>query len=37
MIGAGAETSVLLATVTMFWIVALGIPIGILSAAKQGT
>ncbi len=36
-IGAGAETSVLLATVTMIWIIVLGIPIGILSAAKQGT
>lgn len=36
-IGNGAETSVLLATITMGWIVVLGIPIGVLSAAKQGT
>tara|TARA_B100001057_G_scaffold334550_1_gene335174 strand:- start:188 stop:1135 length:948 start_codon:yes stop_codon:yes gene_type:complete len=33
----GAETSILLATMTMFWIVLFGIPIGILSANKHGT
>lgn len=36
-IGNGAETSVLLASLTMVWIVGLGIPIGVLSAARQGT
>ena len=36
-IGDGAETSILLATMTMFWIVLFGIPIGILSATKHGT
>lgn len=33
----GAETSVLLALMTMFWIVLLGIPIGIWSATHHGT
>ncbi len=33
----GAETSVLLASITMFWIVVFGIPIGIISATRQGT
>lgn len=33
----GAETSILLALITMIWIVAFGIPIGILAAIRQGT
>lgn len=33
----GAETSVLLACVTMVWIVALGVPVGVLAAIRQGT
>lgn len=33
----GAETSVLLALMTMFWIVLLGIPIGIVSATFHGS
>jgi peptide/nickel transport system permease protein len=33
----GAETSILLATITMFWIVLFGVPIGILAAIRQGT
>lgn len=33
----GAETSILLALMTMFWIVVLGIPIGIWSATHHGT
>lgn len=33
----GAETSVLLALMTMFWIVLFGIPIGIWSATHHGT
>lgn len=32
----GAETSILLATMTMFWIVLFGVPIGILSAMYKG-
>lgn len=36
-IGDGAETSILLATMTMIWIIIFGIPIGILSATNQGT
>ncbi len=36
-IGDGAETSILLALMTMFWIVLLGIPIGIWSATHHGT
>jgi peptide/nickel transport system permease protein len=36
-IGDGAETSILLATMTMIWIIILGLPIGILSATKHGT
>lgn len=35
-IGRGAETSILLATMTMVWIVIFGIPIGVLSASYQG-
>ena len=33
----GAETSILLASMTMVWIIVLGIPIGVVSAARQGT
>ena len=33
----GAETSVLLALMTMFWIVLFGVPIGILSASMKGS
>lgn len=33
----GAETSVLLALMTMCWIIILGIPIGIISASTQGS
>ena len=33
----GAETSLLLACVTMVWIVALGVPVGVLAAIRQGT
>lgn len=33
----GAETSVLLALMTMCWIIIIGVPIGILSATTQGT
>jgi len=36
-IGNGAETSILLATMTMVWIIIIGLPIGILSATKHGT
>ena len=33
----GAETSILLATMTMVWIVLIGVPIGIVAATWQGT
>ncbi len=33
----GAETSLLLAGITMVWVVLIGIPIGMLSATRQGT
>ena len=33
----GAETSILLATMTMFWIVTFGVPIGIVSATRHGS
>ena len=36
-IGRGAETSILLAVMTMFWIVLFGIPIGIISASRHGS
>ena len=36
-IGSGAETSILLASMTMIWIILIGLPIGILSATKHGT
>ncbi|OSP55803.1 ABC transporter permease [Pseudoruegeria sp. SK021] len=32
----GAETSILLATMTMVWIVGFGIPVGVLAAIRQG-
>lgn len=32
----GAETSILLATMTMIWIVVIGVPIGIISAMNKG-
>lgn len=32
----GAETSILLATITMVWIVGFGIPVGVLAAIRQG-
>lgn len=33
----GAETSILLAVMTMFWIVIFGVPIGVVSATRHGT
>ena len=33
----GAETSILLALITMVWIITFGVPVGILSAIRQGT
>ncbi len=36
-IGSGAETSILLALMTMFWIVLFGVPIGIVSAIRHGS
>lgn len=33
----GAETSLLLAAVTMVWIVLIGVPIGVVAAMRQGT
>jgi len=36
-IAAGAETSILLAVMTMFWIVLLGVPIGIIAATRHGS
>lgn len=33
----GAETSLLLAVTTMLWIIVLGVPIGIMSAARNGS
>ncbi len=36
-IAGGAETSILLATMTMFWIVVFGVPIGIISATRHGS
>lgn len=33
----GAETSVLLATITMVWVVLIGIPIGMIAAMRHGT
>lgn len=35
-IGMGAETSVLLASVTMVWIVVIGLPIGVIAAMNRG-
>ena len=36
-IGDGAETSILLALITMVWIILLGIPLGIFAASYHGT
>ncbi|MCY4260795.1 MAG: ABC transporter permease [Rhodobacteraceae bacterium] len=36
-IAAGAETSILLAVMTMFWIVLFGVPIGIVAASHHGS
>ena len=36
-IGKGAETSILLAVMTMFWIVTFGVPVGVIAAMKKGT
>ena len=36
-IGNGASTSLLLASITMVWVILIGIPIGILSASLKGT
>ena len=36
-IGDGAETSILLALMTMFWIVVFGVPIGVISAVRRGS
>ncbi len=36
-IGRGAETSVLLASMTMVWIMLIGLPVGVLSASRQGS
>lgn len=33
----GAETSILLATITMIWVVVIGVPIGIIAAVRHGT
>jgi peptide/nickel transport system permease protein len=33
----GAETSVLLATMTMIWVAAIGVPIGMIAAVRHGT
>lgn len=33
----GAETSLLLASITMFWIVLFGVPVGVLAAMRQGS
>lgn len=37
LIADGAETSILLATITMVWVVLFGIPIGMIAATRQGT
>jgi peptide/nickel transport system permease protein len=33
----GAETSILLATLTMFWVILIGVPIGMVAAVRHGT
>jgi peptide/nickel transport system permease protein len=33
----GAETSILLASITMIWVVLIGVPIGIIAAVRHGT
>lgn len=37
LIADGAETSLLLALITMVWILLLGVPVGVLAAMRQGT
>ena len=37
LIADGLETSILLALITMVWIIVLGLPIGMLAAARRGT
>ena len=37
LIADGLETSILLALLTMVWIIVLGLPIGMLAAARRGT
>jgi len=36
-IAEGAETSLLLATITMIWVILIGIPVGVVAAMRQGT
>ena len=36
-IAEGAETSVLLASLTMIWVILIGVPIGMVAAMRQGT
>ena len=36
-IAGGAETSILLASMTMFWIILFGVPVGIISATRHGS
>ncbi len=36
-IGDGAETSILLASITMVWIILLGIPVGMIAAMRHGS
>lgn len=36
-IGDGAETSIFLATITMVWVVIIGVPIGMISAMRKGS
>ncbi len=33
----GAETSILLATMTMIWVAAIGVPVGVIAAVRHGT
>jgi peptide/nickel transport system permease protein len=33
----GAETSILLATMTMVWVAAIGVPVGVIAAVRHGT
>ena len=36
-IAEGAETSLLLASITMVWVILIGIPVGVVAAMRQGT